>query len=124
MFSLCYAQVAEEGWRPDLSASTYSLYILLGQLHVVPDSSAVQHAALKLSLFACHASMTLSYHVQALDFQQNEFNLRLEAMTTIADNDRAALVEAQRSVTHWHICHLLLLLAWSVCCLHSLARHL
>jgi len=61
--------------------------------------------------------------MQALNTQQNEFNLRLEAMTTTADNDRAALVEAQRSVTHWHNCHLLLLLAWSVCCLHSLAQH-
>ena len=30
----------------------------------------VQHAALKLSLFACHGSVTLSCHVQALDQQK------------------------------------------------------
>ena len=86
--------------------------------------SVIQHAELKLGLFACHASMTLSCHVQALDLQQNEFSLKLEAMTSAAANDRAALLATQRSVTHWHICHLPLLMAWSVCCLPRLTQHL
>ena len=84
----------------DLSASTFCLYTLLSQLHVVPDLLVIQHAALKLSLFACHACMTFSYHAQALDTQQNEFKLRLEEVALAAENDHAALVEAQRSITH------------------------
>ena len=49
--------------------------------------------------------MTLSYHVQALDTQQHKFKLRLEAVTTVADNHRAVLLTAQRSVIHWHSCY-------------------
>ena len=79
----------------------------------------VQHAALKLSLFACHGSVTLSCHVQTVD-QQKELTQRLEAMTISADNDHAALLAAQRSVTHRRIYHLPPLLAWFVNCLPCL----
>lgn len=93
-----YADLAEQEMCQDSLVSTYSLHTVLGQLHIVPDLPATQHAALKLSLFACHAFMTLSCHVQALDLQQHDFKLSQETTATAAANGRAALLKARRSL--------------------------
>jgi len=39
-YRFVYAEVLEQGYRQDVSASIYSLHTLLAQLHVVPDLPA------------------------------------------------------------------------------------